>query len=544
MKIHTATHFNTTVCTIVICLFAFQSMLQAQIVQVPDSMKKFILTPPVKETPRINGPKVVGVRPTSEFSFTIPVTGRKPLTLKAQGLPKGFVLDQKTGRITGRVAKAGEYVVQLTASNTLGVYQRELRIVVGEQLALTPPLGWSSWNCWQGIVNQEHILNAAKAMVDKGLINHGWTYINIDDGWQGIRGGKYNAILPNPKFPDMQGLVDEIHAMGLKAGIYSGPWVGTYYGHVGEYSDNADGTYDWIKDGIHDENYRYKKTNEAGKNLHGINYHHGKYSFVKNDVQQWMDWGFDYLKYDWNPNDYYHVKEMYDALRAYKHDVVYSLSNSSPYADAPVFEKFANVWRTTGDIKDSWDRVVSLGFSQMKWAPFCGPGHWSDPDMLVVGILSCGSKLHFTKLTADEQYSHISLWSLLSSPLLIGCDMAQMDDFTLNLFTNDEVIEVNQDPLGKMAMPILEKGDGIVYEKTLEDGSLAVGFFNKGLVSIEMAVTWGNLGVRGKQTVRDLWRQKDLGEFEKEFKTTVIPHGVVFVKIYPGNPKEQSTSGK
>ncbi|HET9571682.1 MAG TPA: putative Ig domain-containing protein [Bacteroidales bacterium] len=507
-------------------------------------MRKFILTPPVKETPRINGPKVVGVRPSSDFSFTIPVTGRKPLTLEAQGLPKGFVLDQKTGRIVGSVAKRGTYTVQLKASNALGSYQHEFRIVVGDQIALTPPLGWSSWNCWQGLVTQDHILNAAKAMVEKGLINHGWSYINIDDGWQGIRGGKYNGILPNQKFPDMKMLVNDIHAMGLKAGIYSGPWVGTYYGHVGAYSDLADGTYDWVKEGIHDENFRYNKKNETGKNLHGINYHHGKYSFVKNDVQQWMDWGFDYLKYDWNPNDYYHVKEMYDALRAYQHDVVFSLSNSAPYADAPVFEKFANVWRTTGDIRDSWDRVVSLGFSQMKWAPFCGPGHWSDPDMLVVGVLSCGKPLHFTKLTANEQYSHMSLWSLLASPLLIGCDMSQMDDFTLNLFTNDEVIEVNQDPLGKMAMPILEKGDCVVYEKTLEDGSVAVGLFNKGLVNSEITVTWGNLGLRGKQTVRDLWRQQDLGNFEKEFKATVEPHGVVFVKIYPGNPKEQSFTGK
>ncbi|MDR2147032.1 MAG: putative Ig domain-containing protein [Tannerella sp.] len=511
----------------------------------PDTLKKYILTPPPKETPRINGAKVFGVRPGSVFFYTIPATGKRPMTFSAVNLPKGLKLDAQTGRITGSVKKAGTYRVSLKATNALGNDEREFRIIAGDQIGLTPAMGWNSWNCWGEAIDREKVLAAAKAMVETDLINHGWSYINIDDGWQAIRGGKYNGIQPNKKFPDMKGLFDQVHGMGLRIGIYSGPWVGTYAGFVGSYSDNPDGTSDWINEpGTVDEHYRYIKPNANGRRGHGVNYHHGKYSFVKNDVRQWMDWGIDYLKYDWNPNDYYHVKEMHDALREQKRDVLFSMSNSGPYGDAMMFEKYANVWRTTGDIRDNWDRIKSLGFSQTKWAPFVGPGHFADPDMLVVGYVGWGPNLHYTALTPDQQYTHISLWSMLCSPLLLGCDLSRLDEFTLSLLTNDEVIEVNQDPLGKMAMPIIDRDGYIVYQKPLEDGSVAMGIFNLNDHKIEVTVTWSNLGIRGTQKVRDLWRQQDIAESDREFKTAVNPHGVVLVRIYPGNSRIQATSGR
>lgn len=513
----------------------------AQSTAIPDTLAKYILTPKAPDTPRINGAKVFGVRPGSQFLYTIPATGIRPMTFAAKNLPKGLKLDPKTGQITGKVKNSGEYTVTLTATNSLGTASRDLRIVAGDKIALTPPMGWNSWNCWGDAVSQEKVLSSAKAMVDKGLINHGWQYINIDDGWQGLRGGKHNAVMTNDKFPDMKGLADTIHAMGLKIGIYSGPWVGTYAGHVGSYSDNPDGTYDWVEK-YANENYRFVDPEKKIK--HGINYHHGKYSFVKNDVQQWVDWGMDYLKYDWNPNDVYHVTEMHDALRSHDRDIVFSMSNSGPWGDAPQWKKMVNCWRTTGDIKDTWEKVYRQGFTQTKWAPFVGPGHWIDPDMLVVGMVGWGPKLHYTRLTADEQYTHISLWSLLSSPLLIGCDMAQLDDFTLSLLTNDEVIEVNQDPLGVQAMIVAQDGNVVVFAKPLEDGSMAVGLFNIGTKDTQGTVTWKSLGLRGKQTVRDLWRQKDVAESEESFTTPLAPHGTRFIKLYPGNSREQATSGR
>lgn len=506
-----------------------------------DTLKKYILTPKASATPRINGAKIFGVRPNSQFLYTIPATGERPMTFSVENLPKGLKVDAKTGQIRGSIKKAGEYVVTFVAKNNLGEAKRTFRIVVGDKIALTPPMGWNSWNCWGNAVSQEKVLSSARAMVEKGLINHGWQYINIDDGWQGLRGGKHQAVMTNSKFPDMKALADEIHGMGLKIGIYSGPWVGTYAGHLGSYSDKADGTYDWVEK-YANEYYRY--VDSSKKTKHGINYHHGKYSFVKNDVQQWMDWGIDYLKYDWNPNDYYHVKEMHDALRSYNRDVVYSLSNSAPYGDAPQWEKMANCWRTTGDIKDTWERMCSLGFGQTKWAPYNGPGHWVDPDMLVVGMVGWGPKLHYTRLTPDEQYTHMSLWALLASPLLIGCDMAQLDDFTLSLLTNDEMIEVNQDPLGKPGMIVSQQGDVVVYAKPLEDGSMAVGLFNRGDTMAQGKLTWKSVGIRGEQTVRDLWRQQDVAKSNEEFVTEIAPHGVRFIKIYPGNSREQATSGR
>ena len=166
----------------------------------------------------------------------------------------------------------------------------------------------------------------------------------------------------------------------------------------------------------------------------------------------------DYLKYDWNPNEVPETREMYDALRTSGRDVVFSLSNNSPFTNAPALSKIANCWRTTGDIRDNWDSMSKKGFGQDKWEPFAAPGHWNDPDMLVVGRVGWGNP-HPTGLTPDEQYTHITLWCLLCAPLLLGCDLDKLDDFTLNLLTNDEVLGVNQDALGKQALCIARDGD-------------------------------------------------------------------------------------
>ena len=165
--------------------------------------------------------------------------------------------------------------------------------------------------------------------------------------------------------------------------------------------------------------------------------------------------------------------------------------------------------------------------------PFAGPGHWNDPDMLVIGKLGWGQSLHSTNLIPDEQYSHISLWCLLSAPLLLGCDLSSLDEFTLNLLTNDEVLDVNQDSLGKQARQLKKDGDIEAWAKDMEDGSKAVGLFNRGLFDAEASIDWATLGISGRQNIRDLWRQKDLGMFEDSFKTEVRPHGVVLIKVIP-----------
>lgn len=500
---------------------------------VPPIEDAVILTPTPAATPRINGARVFGVRPGSPFLFTIAATGERPMTFSADGLPAGLRLDAQTGQITGKLDQAGEHTVTLRARNSLGQNVRKLKITVGPLIGLTPAMGWNSWNCFAGEVTAERIKSAADAMVNSGLVNHGWTYINIDDFWevhrnsrdatlQGPQRDAQGRILPNPRFPDMKGLVDYVHGKGLKIGLYSSPGPWTCGGCVGSFDHELQ------------------------------------------DAQQYAEWGFDYLKYDWcsyspelesrrgdtnwspatarnlsgsRSNERAKLMQPYklmqEALRKQPRDIIYSLCQ---YGMGNVWEWGAEVdgnsWRTTGDITDTWSSMANIGFNQNGHEKFAAPGRFNDPDMLVVGRVGWG-RPHPTRLTPYEQYTHISLWSLLSSPLLIGCDMTQMDDFTLSLLTNDEVIDVNQDPLGRQAARISQNGMLEVWAKDIEDGSKAVGLFNRGSKEQPVSVNWSELGLNGEQTVRDLWRQSDLGKFTGKFESKVGRHGVTLVKIAP-----------
>ena len=215
------------------------------------------------------------------------------------------------------------------------------------------------------------------------------------------------------------------------------------------------------------------------------------------DARQWAAWGFDYLKYDWNPIEVPETQQMPDAFKASGRDVIYSLSNHAPFAGAADWARLANAWRTTGDIRDNWKSMSDIGFPQDKWAHFAGPGHWNDPDMLVVGMVGWGPKLHPTDLTPDEQYTHITLWCLLSAPLLIGCDMTQMDDFTLSLLTNDEVLAVDQDALGQEATRISTAAETQVWAKPLADGTWAVGLFNLSGKEADVTLNLADLKLTG-----------------------------------------------
>lgn len=492
---------------------------------IPETAPAEIRTPKAKPQARINGPSIFGVRPGSPFLYHIPATGDRPMQFSADNLPPGLTLDPTTGDISGKAPNPmnsdmpipRRYTVTLHAKNALGTDSKKFQIIVGEDIALTPPMGWNSWNCWGSRVTAEKVLQSARAMASSGLNNHGWTYINIDDAWQGKRGGEFNAIQGNEKFPDMPGLCNEIHKIGLKAGIYSTPWVTSYATHIGGSAENPEGTWE-------------KPQGPKQPNKKILPWAIGKYSFATNDARQWGAWGIDYLKYDWNPNEAPETAEMYGALRHSGRDIVFSLSNHSPFENMPDLSKYANCWRTTGDIKDNWDSMRSKGFTEDKWVGFERPGHWNDPDMLVVGEVGWG-KPHPTKLTPDEQYTHISIWCLLSAPLLLGCDMEKLDDFTLNLLENDEVLAVDQDELGHQALCVSDNGDLRIYAKNLADGSKAVGLFNLGASAATVTANWSDLKLTGTQTVRDLWRQKDLGQFSGKFEMNVAPHGVELIRI-------------
>lgn len=484
-----------------------------------------VLTPKTGPQPRLTGAAIFGVRPGHPILHSVTATGERPMRFTATGLPPGAALNESTGELSGAVDAPGTYEVRVAARNAKGEASRTLRLVVGEAIALTPPMGWNSWNSFDWRVTQEQVVGAAR-VVSERLRDHGWLYVNVDDSWQGKRGGPDNAIQPNRKFPDMKGMVDAIHGYGLKAGIYSSPWMETYAGHIGGSAESAEGTYSWLA--------RADDTQQGGGG--GQFQKVGPVSFVPNDTRQFAAWGFDYLKYDWNPIDVPHTKEASDLMRASGRDIVFSLSNSARLGDAAGLARYSQLWRTSGDMSDTWGAIRQNSFEKADWAPFQGPGHWNDEDMLVVGRVSVGEELHPSRLSPNEQYVHISQWCLLGSPLLIGCDLSALDPFTLGLLTNDEVIDIDQDALGGMAKPVRQEDTEQVWAKTMEDGSVAVGLFNLSEDSARMSVSLKELGLRGEHVVRDVWRQRDLARSAREVRATVPRHGVLLLRLRAARP--------
>ena len=455
--------------------------------------------------PAINAPRIVGATPGRPFLFKIPATGAEPLTYAADALPSGLILDAETGVISGALQGEGSFHVTLTVSGPKGKAVRDLTIVGGtDQLALTPPLGWNSWNAWGRSVTAEHIRAAADSMVKSGLAAHGFQYINIDDAWAGERDAN-GRIQTNDKFGDIKALADYVHSKGLKLGIYSSPGPRTCAGFEGSY-------------------------------LHELD-----------DAKTYAEWGIDYLKYDWcsygrifaetkqtiedRKAPYIRMKQ---ALGLSGRDIILSVCQ---YGDGDVWtwgqSVGGNLWRTTYDIRDRWLSMSEKGFATSPIAQYAGPGHWNDPDMLVVGKLGWGPKLHDSRLSPDEQLTHITLWAMAAAPLLIGCDMTQMDQFTTDLLCNDEVLEVDQDPLGKAAVKKYEIPEvrAEVWTRPLSDGTTAVALFNRGKEAAQIAADFAKLGIEGKQPIRDLWRREDLGQFEKSWSASIAPHGARLLKI-------------
>jgi len=458
--------------------------------------------------PAIHGPRIVGATPSKPFLFLIPATGDGPLTYAAKPLPAGLRLDAQTGIISGSLAKAGTTQVVLTVRGPRGTAKRTLTIVGGaHKLALTPPLGWNSWNVWAGRVDAGKVRDAADEMFAAGLARHGFQYVNIDDTWEGGHSENegrdaHGNIETNDKFPDMPALAAYIHSKGLKIGIYSSPGPTTCANFTASYQHEAQ------------------------------------------DAATYAKWGIDYLKYDWCSYDQVvrgnHSQPVaehpYDvmgaALVTQPRDIVYSLCQ---YGMADVWKWGAatggNSWRTTDDIQDNWGSLHSIYESQAGHEKYAGPGHWNDPDMLMVGIVGFGNT-HPTHLTPNEQIVHISLWCLLSSPLLIGCDLTKLDPLTLALLTNDEALDINQDPLGKPAALVSkDAADGEVWARPLFDGTRAVGLVNGDLEPHVLTVRWSDLGVTGPQPVRDLWLHKNAGTLSGSYSVEVPAHGAVLLKI-------------
>ena len=485
--------------------------------------KAVILTPKPPLAPRINGARVFGVRPGSPFLFTIPATGKRPMRFATKDLPPGLKVDADTGQITGELRAKGTYVATLEASNSLGVARRPLRIECGDTLALTPHMGWNSWYVWKSDVTDKIVRDAADAMVTTDLINHGYMYVNIDDCWavrpadtngpfKGEARDSQGRISLNERFSDMKALTDYIHAKGLKAGIYTSPGPLT-----------------------------------CGKCT-------GSGEHEATDMRTFADWGFDFLKHDWcsygrvaKDQSLPELQKPYllasELLRSQKRDIVL---NFCQYGMGEVWQWGKAVgghsWRTAGDLGGGYYNIAAHMqhdvfdlYAERHLDRYAGPGGWNDPDYLLPGYINLkrGEPPVPTPLSPNEQYTQMSLWCLVAAPLIFSGDMTRLDDFTLNLLSNDEVIAVDQDPLGKPGRRVAKEGLGEVWAKYMEDGSLAVGLFNRSEFDSTVSVRWSDLGLTGKQRVRDLWRQTDLGDFTDRFQATLPRHGVVLVRIGP-----------
>jgi alpha-galactosidase len=358
-------------------------------------------------------------------------------------------------------------------------------------LAKTPPMGWNSWNKFRNQVSDKLVRETADAMATNGMKAAGYLYVNIDDTWEGTRDEAGN-IRTNEKFPDMKALADYVHSKGLKLGIYSSPGPQTCAGYEGSFK--------------HEEQ----------------------------DAKTYAAWGIDYLKYDWcsatQVYDHHSMPAIYakmgEALLHSGRPIVFSLCQYGVLHGPTWAQKVGgNLWRTTGDISDSWRSMSHIGFDlQTDLYQYAGPGHWNDPDMLEVGNGG---------MTDTEYRTHMSLWTLLAAPLLAGNDLRSVTPEILEILTNKEVLAVDQDPLGKQARRVSKDGDLEVWARPLSHGAYAVGLFNRGDTEAKVTARWSDIGLDKKAHVRDLWAHADRGVVSDQFSADVPSHGVVMVKMQP-----------
>lgn len=487
-----------------------------------------VLTPPVRDVPRINGPRVFGVRPGHPVLWRMPITGLKPMNVEVSGLPDGVSFDPETRMLIGTVDEKGVYDFTVTASNQKGKSERKMTLRVGNVICLTPPLGWNSWNCWGWQITDEKMRRAADAMVSSGLADHGWTYIVVDDCWRtrptvekagfplpdwipdyeymyGQDRADDGTPLTNPKFPDMKAMADYIHSKGLKAGLYSVPC----------------------------------KTSCC--------YTHGSYGNEAKDASTWAEWGYDLVKYDWcyGDREYAHIEGrrerqvvayrlMGELLAGQDRDIVYNVCN---YGRFDVVKWARDVggqyWRTNDDVQDEWPKVLKAIDCNLNVAGVASPGGWNDPDMLVIGAMRM-NKFTKCRLTPNEQYTHMSLWMIMSAPLFIGCDMERLDPLALSFLTNDEALDINQDELGCVGRPIVHGEEFDVWARPLVDGSWAFALFNRTEEPSRISVEFSAFGGKSFR-IRDVWAQRDIGSFSDGFSAEVYGHATRLFRAYPVN---------
>jgi len=352
-------------------------------------------------------------------------------------------------------------------------------------LAPTPPMGWNSWNKFGCNVSDKLIREMADAVVSSGMQAAGYQFVNIDDCWQVSRDASGTIVADPARFPSgIKALADYVHGKGLKLGIYTDAGTGTCEKRPGSLNHEVQ------------------------------------------DAKTYASWGIDYVKIDWCNAEGLEPEVQYaklrDALANSGRPIVFSICNwgvKTPWRWGPAT---GNLWRTTGDINDTYERMSLIGFGQNGLEKFAGPGHWNDPDMLEVG--NGGMK-------RDEYRTHMALWALLAAPLLAGNDLRNMSPETKDLLLNSEVLAVDQDVKGVQGHRVWEEGPLEIWVKPLADGSHAVGLFNRSESATKMTLDFKSIGAPASAKLRDLLDHQDLGTVQNSYSAEVPKHGVVLVKV-------------
>lgn len=419
--------------------------------------------------------------------------------------------------------------------------------------ASTPPMGWNSYDAWGSSVTEDETLANARFMRDH-LLAHGWKYIVIDARWYDSvspyddrnftreRSGaklfadEYGRMIPaTNRFPSaadghgFKPLADEIHAMGLKFGFHmmrgiprqavkaKTPIDGGNF--TGADAGNTGSTCGWCPDMYGVQN------NEAGQ------------AWYDSCARLWSSWGVDFVKVDdlSSPYSAPEIEMLRKAFDKCGRPIVLSTSaGPTEPSRADHISTHANMWRISGDFWDRWadlDRAFDL---LGEWQHVGGPGHWPDADMIPFGHIGIKCTIaggeRQTRFTRDEQTTLMSLWSLAPSPLMLGNNLPDTDEWTLALLTNDEVLAVDQDSLGSPARRVMQTKGSEIWVKDLHDGSKAIGVFNRGAVPQEVTLSWSDAGLTGKQALRDLWSHRDLGTFKTKYVALVPRHGALLLR--------------
>ena len=460
---------------------------------------------PFEGAPKINMPKIIGASPKKPVMIRLAVSGKRPVEYSALNLPNGLALEENI--ISGVIEVAGEYEITVGAKNDLGECEKKITLEIKDQNVLvTPLLGYTTWNAFESKITQENVEQIANRLVDLGIAEYGYGYVNTDSGWQGEYGGEFDAVMPNKKFPNMKGMTDKIHALGLKCGIYSTPML-TAWG-CPEELESIPGCTRGAPD------HRFAPTNG------GI----GVERAEKNNALQWEAWGFDYLKYDWAPTDPVNADLMRNELVKLSRDFGFCVTVCAIVEYSNYWSKYCNSYRSNPDTYCNWGNLVEIYETYFKFMEHVCKGHYFDLDMLDFGTCKLHTLWH--ALTDDEKVMEYSMRAFLNSPIQISSTLENVTDFELSVYCNEEIIAINQDCAFSTSVPVVRVKEGDRYfdilEKELEDGAYAYAFFNLGSEA-ESVSTVAN------GSLRDLWAKEDI-EHSGTLEMTVLPHTARIIK--------------